>query len=160
MNICDLEKDCEVKFYNQNCLKSVFSTDALKKYRPNLYLFPGWFNIQSLRLVHALCRYWRNSVYGRRGGRNKILSCYSTDNGELLTFNVLLLVLHFPLITVFTHVYLKQHLRSKTGILGFKTNMLGPMQSLRKHSPISFHWFSGELYFTVCQKLPLPVLGD
>lgn len=39
MNICDLGKDCEVKFSNQNYLKSVFSTDALKKYQPNLYLF-------------------------------------------------------------------------------------------------------------------------
>lgn len=66
MNICDLEKDCEVKFYNQNYLKSVFSTDALKKYQPNLYLFPGWFNIRSQWLVHALCQCWRNSMYGRR----------------------------------------------------------------------------------------------
>jgi len=41
MNICDLEKDCEVKFYNQNYVKSVFSTDALKKYQPNLFFFPG-----------------------------------------------------------------------------------------------------------------------
>lgn len=37
MNICDLEKDCEVKFYNQNYLKAVFSTDALKKYL--IYIF-------------------------------------------------------------------------------------------------------------------------
>lgn len=38
MIICDLEKDCEVKFSNQIDLKSVFSTDALKKYQPNLSL--------------------------------------------------------------------------------------------------------------------------
>lgn len=68
---------------------------------------------------------------GGESRSNKILSCYTTDNGGLLTFNnVLLLVLHSPLITAFTHVYLKQHLRSKTGILGFKINVLGPMESL------------------------------
>lgn len=67
---------------------------------------------------------------GGEGRSNKILSCYSTDNRGLLTFNnVLLLVLHFPLITAFAHVYLKQHLRSKPGILGFKMNLLGPMKS-------------------------------
>lgn len=38
MNICDLQKDCEVKFYNQNYLKSLFSIDVLKKHQPLSYI--------------------------------------------------------------------------------------------------------------------------
>lgn len=39
MNICDLEKDCEVKFYNQNYLKSVVFSNMVSSNMNLMYIF-------------------------------------------------------------------------------------------------------------------------